>query len=77
MEEGASGNRGTGLSPSTWKLDGGVLVAGINLDPGFVMHVTTHSISNNAADVPISKGSVIFGSSLPGFNHLAFYDGSI
>jgi len=71
------GNRGTGLTAGDWKLDGGVWWHGMNLDSGFKMFLTVHSISNSVVDVSISESSVVFGSNLPGFSHLKFQYGSI
>merc|ERR1740139_1831064 len=71
------GNRGTGLSAGDWKLDGGVWWNGLNLDAGFEMFLTVHSISNSVVDVSISDSSYIFGSHLPGFSHLSFKYGSM
>merc|ERR1719469_701903 len=60
-EEAAGGNRGTGLSPGEWKIDGGAYKAGINLDSSFKMNFKVHSITDAVAVVTIRESSMSMG----------------
>ena len=44
----------------------------MNLDAGFQMFLTVHSVSNTVVYVSISASCVIFGSDLPGVGQLKF-----
>jgi len=58
------GNRGTGLSPGSWKLDGGVMVAGVNWDETFEMYLDVASIGDAEIVVSVLQSSFIWGSHL-------------
>merc|ERR1719491_2527731 len=58
------GNRGPGLSLGSWKLDGGVMVAGVNLDETFEMYLDVASIGDAEIVVSVLQKSFIWGSHL-------------
>ena len=62
--EGAGGNRGTGLQPGSWKLDGGVVIGGINFDETFVMYMDVASIDDDEVAISVFQQSFSWGAHL-------------
>merc|ERR1719491_625931 len=59
------GNRGTGLSPGSWVVDGGLYWNGVNVDPTFKLFLRCRSISDSQLRGDALDTSLLLGERLP------------
>merc|ERR1711920_553447 len=59
------GNRGTGLSPGSWTVGGGLKFNGADIDPTFKADFAVRSISDSVVCVDLKESSYVLESNLP------------
>lgn len=58
-------NRGTGLEPGEWKVDGGMKWNGIDINPSFTLLFKVNSINNDEMNIDAHAHSYVDGDNLP------------